>query len=514
MVLRYSYPPKSFLRGTMNRLRLAVALLLSAASLVSTAWAQNPPVAPPAGAVLDRITSLAEPGPGAWTAEQIATMNRLRDEAMKDSYAYNKLSYLTDSIGPRLSGSVQTDAAVEWVATQMRALSATVTLEKIAVPHWVRGEETGALTEWPGNLPGATQKIVLTALGNSVATPPTGLTAPVIVVTSFAELKALTTKAVRGKIVLFNVPFDKEMTAQGRGLEAYLQTAPYRVIGPSVAAKLGAVAVLVRSLGGEDLRLPHTGALLYAEGVEKIPAAAITAEDAGLLARLAGRGPVTMHLTLTPQTLPPGFSYNIIADWKGSEHPEQIVIVSGHLDSWDLGTGAIDDGAGIVTAMEAIQLLQSLNIHPRRTIRFVAWMNEEFGASGAATYGREHATEFANYVAAMESDLGCDHPTGLFLSSPALGKYLAPVGEALRPIGAAALTSVVEIPSEDLAPMIADGVPSLAPAQDSRFYFNYHHTAADTLDKVDGRYLAENAAVIAVTAYALADASIPAPRTN
>jgi carboxypeptidase Q len=184
------------------------------------------------------------------------------------------------------------------------------------------------------------------------------------------------------------------------------------------------------------------------------------------------------------------------------------------LDYWVLGTGAIDDGAGIVTAMEAIQLLQSLNIHPRRTIRFVAWMNEEFGASGAATYGREHAAEFGNYVAAMESDLGSDHPTGIFLSSPALGRYLAPVGEVLKPIGAGALKSTEEIPSEDLAPMIADGVPSLAPAQDSRFYFNYHHTAADTLDKVDKRHLAENAAVTVVTAYALADASIRAPRAK
>jgi carboxypeptidase Q len=505
---------KSLLIATMIRLRLPVLILVSAASLISTAKAQNPSVAASPNPILDRMTSLAEPGSGAWTSEQVATMNHLRDEAMKDSYAYDKLSYLTDSIGPRLTGSAQADAAVEWVATQMRALGATVTLEKTTVPHWVRGEETGMLTEWPGSVPGTTQKIVLTALGNSVATPSSGLTAPVIVVNSFTELKALTSEAVKGKIVLFNVPFDKEMTAQGNGLEAYLQVAPYRVVGPSVAAKLGAVAVLVRSLGSEDLRLPHTGATLYVEGVEKIPAAAITAEDASLLARLTKQGHVTMHLTLTPQTLPPRTSYNVIADWKGSEHPEQVVIVSGHLDSWDLGTGAIDDGSGIVTAMEAIQLLQSLNIHPRRTIRFVAWMNEEAGATGSATYGKEHAAEFGNYVGAMESDLGCDHPIGLFLSSPALAKYLAPVGEVLKQIGAGSLTSVNDVPSEDLAPMIVNGVPSLAPAQDSRFYFNYHHTAADTLDKIDKKHLAENAAVIAVTSYALADASSPTPRVK
>ena len=498
----------------MIHLRYFPVLLLSAASFVSAASAQNPLVTRPAGSLLDRIMTQAEPGSGAWTPEQIATMSRLRNEAMNDPYTYSKLAYLTDSIGPRLSGSVQADAAVEWVATQMRALGATVTLERAPVPHWVRGEEKAELTAWPGDVPGTTQKIILTALGNSVATPAAGLTAPIIVVSSFAELNALTAGEVRGKIVLFNVPFDKEMAAEGQALAAYVQVAPYRVIGPSVAAKLGAAAILVRSLGSEDLRIPHTGAVLYSEDAGKVPAAAVTAEDADLIARLTAQGPVTMHLTLTPQTLPPGTSYNVIADWKGSEHPEQVVIVSGHLDSWDLGTGAIDDGSGIVTAMETIHLLQSLNIHPRRTIRFVAWMNEEFGASGADTYGKEHATEFANHVAVMESDLGGNHPTGLFLSSSALAEYLAPVGEALKLIGAGTLTHVDQLPSEDLGPLIANGVPSLAPAQDSRVYFNYHHTAADTLDKIDKHQLAENAAVIAVTAYALADASELAPRTK
>lgn len=494
--------------------RISSLLFLLVASLFSPLLAQNPPVAAQPGSILDRVSSMAEPGTGVWTAEQIATMNRLRNAAIGDPYAYNELAYLTDTIGPRLSGSAQADAAVKRVAAEMRALGATVTLEKTVVPHWIRGEETAALVEWPGMVSGTTQKIVLTALGNSVATPPAGLIAPVLVVNTFAELKAMPAEAVKGKIVLFNLPFDKEMTAQGQGLDAYLQNAPYRLIGPSVAAKLGAAAVLVRSLGSEDLRIPHTGALRYVEGIGKVPAAAVAAEDAGLLARLAEQGPITMRLTLTPQPLPPTTSYNVIADWKGSEHPEQVVIVSGHLDSWDLGTGAIDDGAGVVTAMETIQLLQSMSIHPRRTIRFVAWMNEEFGASGAATYGKEHEAEFGKYVAVMESDLGSDHPTGLFFNSPVLKKYLAPVGEALKPIGAGTLTSIEEIPSEDLAPMMADGVPSLAPAQDSRFYFKYHHTAADTLDKVDRHSLAENAAVVAVTAYALADASTPAPRSK
>ena len=498
----------------MVRFSILLSLMVPAASLAYMAWGQSPSDVAPPGSTLARASTLADSGTGAWTAEQVATMSRLRDAALADSYAYDQLAYLTDSIGPRLAGSAQAAAAVERVASQMRALGATVSLEKTTVPHWIRGEETGALTEWPGKVPGASQKIVLTALGGSVATPADGLTAPVVVVTSFAQLNSLPAGAAKGKIVLFNRPFDKEMTAQGRGLEAYVQNAPYRYSGPSVAASVDAAAVLVRSLGSADFRLPHTGTTLYVEGARNVPAAAVTAEDAELLSRLAKQGTVTMRLTLTPQTLPPTISYNVIADWEGSEHPEEIVLVSGHLDSWDLGTGAIDDGAGVVTAMETIQLLRSMDIHPRRTVRFVAWMNEEFGASGAATYGKEHATEFATYVAAMESDVGCDHPIGLALNSPALETYLAPVGEALLPIGAGMLTSTEVFPSEDLAPMIAQGIPALAPAQDTRSYFNYHHTTADTLDKVDKHRLAENAAVIAVTVYALADAATPAPRAK
>jgi carboxypeptidase Q len=387
--------------------------------------------------------------------------------------------YLTDSIGPRLAGSPQT-AAVQWVAKEMRAAGADVSMEQTTVPHWVRGQESACLTVWPGMTPNTTQKIVITALGNSVATPDTGLVAPVVVVTSFADLQRLGPEAVKGKIVLFDRPFDKELAAEGRGLDAYILNAPYRISGASVAASAGAAAVLVRSLGSEDLRIPHTGVVLYKNGT-KIPAAAITAEDAELIARLARRGTVVMRLVLTPKTLPPATSYNVIADWKGSDHPEQVVIVSGHLDSWDLGTGAVDDGAGVVTAMETIQLLHSLGIHPHRTIRFVAWMNEENGASGAAT------------------------------GSPGLSKYLAPVAQALDPLGADTIEATEDLPSEDIAPLVEAGVPGITPAQDLRYYFNYHHTAADTLDKVNPRYLAENAAVIAVTAYALADASNPPP---
>ncbi len=486
-------------------------------AVVRTAVAQTS-ANPPSAAMQSRLAHFLDPGNGAWTAEQIANMGRLRDAATSDDYALIELRHLTDNIGPRLSGSPQAGQAVEYVAEEMRKLGATVTLEKTTVPHWVRGEETAALVEWKGMTPPSqgktTQKIILTALGGSVATPADGLTAQVVVVPSFEAFKQLPDGAVKGKIVLFNHPFDKALAAQGFGGEAYGQAVVYRGAAPSIAASAGAIAVLVRSVGGADFRLPHTGATFYDPAVQKIPAAAVTAEDADLMANLASQGPITMHLTLTPQTLPKVESHNVIADWKGTTHPEQVVIVSGHLDSWDLGTGAIDDGAGVVVSMQVIHLMQKLGLHPQRTIRFIAWMDEESGSEGAATYAEEHAGELRNHVGALESDLGCDHPTGItYAGAPALEEWLRPVAHALGPIGAALLTRGEEA-GEDVAAVVTKGVPGFTPTQDSRFYFNYHHTAADTFDKVSPRYLGENAAVMAVTAYALADAVDAAPRTT
>jgi carboxypeptidase Q len=492
---------------------LKESVLLAAALSIFTpcCLAQAPQPPPPPGPTLqDRLARMMSVGTGAWTTDQLANMERLRDAALTDPYALNELRHLTDNIGPRLSGSPQAQAAVDYVAAEMRELGADVQLEKTTVPHWVRGEEIAAVTAWPGQAAGTTQKIVLTALGGSVATSPDGITAQVLVVNNFDDARKLPAGAVKGKILLFNEIFDKRLAAQGNGLAAYGKAVAYRGGGPSVASSLGAAAVLVRSVGGADFRLPHTGATFYAPGVPKIPAAAVTAEDADLLANLAKQGPVTMHLTLTPQTLPPAPSYNVIADWKGTDHPEQIVVVSGHLDSWDLGTGAIDDGAGIVVSMEAIQLLKQLGLRPKRTVRFIAWMDEEQGGSGAQTYAQEHASDMANHIGALESDLGADHPDGITYAGPdALGDYLRPVAQILDAIGASTLTHGEEA-GEDVG--FLKGVPGFTPTQDSRFYFNYHHTAADTFDKVDPQHLGENAAVMAVVAYALADASTPAPR--
>jgi len=333
-----------------------------------------------------------------------------------------------------------------------------------------------------------------------------------VVVDDWSQLRALPEGAVKGKILLFNHKFDKELAAQGGGLNAYGGGVVYRGAGPIAGAGVGAIAVLVRSVGGADYRLPHTGLTAYAPGVEKIPAAAVTAEDADLLENLTSQGPVKLHLTLTPQSLPDVQSFNVIADWKGTEHPEQVVIVSGHLDSWDLGTGAIDDGAGVVVSMQAIHLLKELGIHPKRTVRFVAWMSEEEGSQGAAAYMADHAAEVQNHVGALESDLGADHPTGIYYAGKsALGEWLRPVAQVLDAIGAETLLYAPET-GEDINGLTEKGVPSFAPVQDNRFYFNYHHTAADTFDKVDAKHLGENAAVMTVLAYALADAGEMAPR--
>jgi len=455
--------------------------------------------------ILDRLNGMIDGGKSAWSDEQLRTMERLRDKAMKSDYAYEELRHLTDNIGPRLSGSPQAQKAVEWVADEMRKLGAEVTLEKAKVPHWVRGAETAELMEWPGQATGTKQKIVLTALGGSVATPAEGITAEVVVVDNWKELRGLAPGAVKGKILLFNHPFDKELAATGHGLDAYGQSVVYRGAGPIAGATAGAAAVLVRSAGGGDYRSPHTGATAYAPGVAKIPAAAVTAEDAELLGTLAHEGKVMMHLTLTPQTLPDADSFNVIADWKGTEHPEQVVIVSGHLDSWDLGTGAIDDGAGVAVSMAALELLKETEIRPKRTVRMIAWMSEEEGSEGAAQYLKDHASEMANHAGAIESDLGADHPTGIYYAGKTeLGQRLRPVAQVLERIGAGSLVNAPET-GEDISGLTEKGVPSFAPIQDSRFYFNYHHTAADTFDKIDQKHLNENAAIMTVLAYALAD---------
>jgi carboxypeptidase Q len=441
--------------------------------------------------------------------ELVKELESIKLSALADDYAYQQVAHLTDNIGPRPSGSLQAKAAVDYVASELRKLGLDVQLEEVKVPHWVRGTETAELVEYPGQVAGTIQKVVLAALGGSTSTPGDGINADVVVVNNFEELRALGHDQVAGKIVLFNEIFDKQKAAAGLSFVSYGEAVRYRGAGPKAAAELGAIAALVRSVGNADYRLPHTGFSAPAG----IPAGAVTAEDAALIARLSTQGKVRMHLTLTPQKLPDATSYNVIADLKGSEHPEQIVVVSGHLDSWDLGTGAIDDAAGVAVAMEAAEVLHQLGLHPKRTLRVIAWMDEESGGAGSQAYTKDHTNDFPKHVAAIECDSGASHPLGFDARINASAtELLRPVLNVLQSYGGNALQPSSYPPGADIAAMSEAGVPALGILQDGRTYFNYHHTAADTLDKIVPNELRENAASMAVMGYALANMKNPLPR--
>jgi hypothetical protein len=393
----------------------------------------------------------------------------------------------------------------------MRKVGLEVRLEPAQVSHWLRGEEKAELVEYPGQAPGTPQRVVLATLSGSSATAAAGITSDVVVVHSFDELKALGRDKVARKIILYNVVYDERKAMAGAPFEAYGEAVTYRADGAKVAEELGAAASLIRSVGGANYRLPHTGWSMQAG----IPAAALAAEDADLVDHLALQGRVRMHLTLTPQRLAETTGYNVVADLKGSEHPEQIVVVSGHLDSWDLGRGAIDDGAGVVIAMEAAEVLQRLHIRPRRTLRVIAWMDEENGGGGHDAYAKAHASELANHVAAIESDAGAGHPLGFYMKmSPEALRSLQPLVDVLRPVGATLFRAVEQSPGSDIDPLVEAGIPGIGIWQDGRHYFDYHHTAADTLDKVDPRDLKENAAAMAVMGYALAAMPEGLPRSQ
>jgi hypothetical protein len=448
-----------------------------------------------------------------YSSQTLKEMRLLQQAALSSDYAYKQAAYLCNNIGPRLTGSPQAERAVEYVADEMKKLGLEVRLQKLTVPHWVRGEEKGELIQFPGMAQGSKQKIVLTALGGSVATPPEGLSAEVIVVNNFDELNTLDREKVVGKIVLFNYKFDRQLAEAGQQGAAYGQAVAYRG-GANAASRFGAVAALNRSAGSSQNRLAHTGGMRYADDVKKIPAAAVSYEDADLIAHLASQGVVKMRLILTPQTLPDTTSYNVIADLKGSQFPEQVVIVSGHLDSWDLGTGAIDDAAGVAVAMEVVNVVKKLNLKPKRTIRFIAWMNEENGLVGGRTYAAEvkEKNKIANHFAALESDGGAGHPLGFnFKGKREAMAFFTPITQVLLSQGAG-LSHQTDGIEADISPLSELGVPAFGLWQDGRTYFNYHHTEADTLDKIVPRELAENAAVMTVLAYALANLQQPLPR--
>jgi len=456
---------------------------------------------------------------GASAAEETApdaavtsALNQISDAAMSDEWAFKRLADLCDKIGPRLSGSPQADAAVEQIAAALRAGGLTVTLQPVKVPHWVRGEEQAEIAEYPGRPSGVTQHLHLTTLGGSVATPPQGILAQALVVHSFDDLRAHAAEA-RGKIVVYDVPFNEVLAVNGRADAAYGQGVAYRAQGATAAARVGAVAALVRTVGGANYRLPHTGTMNYDPKVAKIPTAALSAEDAMWISRLAAEGPVTLKVRLLPQKLADVDSHNVLADWAGRERPEEIVVVSGHLDSWDLAQGAIDDGAGVASAMGAVHVLQSLGLHARRTIRFVGWMSEENGSAGGQAYAKLDGAALARQIAAIESDNGSGRPLGVSAHvQPESLALFEPLRSALTPLGATILDRRNGAGGSDVAYLDAAGVPTLAPIVDTRTYFDYHHSAADTLDKVDPENIRRQVAVLAMMAYFVAELPDALPR--
>lgn len=443
----------------------------------------------------------------ALTAQE-STADRLIAHALSNSESYEITAHLADKIGPRLSGSRNAARAVEWTTSKFKEWGIDVRQERVIVPHWVRGTERGRLVSHNN------QKIVLTALGGSVATTPEGITADVVEVESYEELDRLGRAGVAGKIVLYNLAMNMALVRQGDPFEAYSKAVIFRGTGATRAAQYGAVAALIRSVGSAVHRTPHTGSLRYDDKVKKIPAAAVTAEDAMLIERLLARGErVRMHLTLTPRTLPDVASANVVAEIRGRENPEEIVLIGGHLDSWDLGTGAIDNASGVSMVMDTMRTLRQLGLQPRRTVRAVLYMNEENGLRGARAYARDHAAELVRHVAAIESDAGATNPLGFrtTLSDAQRDAFLGPLLPAL-----ARLDATRFIPSEyvgaDTIPLIDAGVPGFGLITDGRHYFAYHHTAADTLDKIDRDELSRATAAFAALTWMIAEGAEAPPR--
>jgi carboxypeptidase Q len=441
-------------------------------------------VAAPAGAP-------PAPAPPAEVAAYREAAARIVDAALADDGAYRKLAHLTDFIGARLAGSPALERAVAWAVDELRAEGhENVRAEPATVPVWIRGAESAAIVR-PVERP-----IAILALGGSSATTPDGVEAPVVVVSDWAAFDALGDGA-RGKIVLFNW----KMPPYGPKGSGYGDGSKYRVDGPAKAAARGAVAALVRSVTATSLGSPHTG---MTKLDRPFPAAAVSVEDADLLARLAAAGEVRVRLKLSARTLPDAPSANVVGEIVGREHPEEIVVIGGHLDSWDVGQGAHDDGTGVVTMMQTVTVLRKLGLRPRRTIRVVLYTNEENGQKGATAYAAAHASE--RHVVALESDSGGFRPLGFGVkgADERLTQRVRVAAALLERLGP--MKVAPGFGGTDIKPLADNGVPVVGLEVDGSKYFDYHHSVADTLDKVDPKELAMDVAAVAVFAYVMADA--------
>jgi carboxypeptidase Q len=425
----------------------------------------------------------------AWIEPYRANADRLIAAATGDQFGWNRLAELSDTFGPRLSGSKNLQMAIQWAAAKMKEDGFDdVRLEPVKVPVWIRGKESLDVVE------PAARPLVMIGLGGSVATPDAGIEAEPLIVESFDALEKQAAQA-RGRIVVFNVPFT-----------SYGETVRYRSNGASRAAQYGAVAMLVRAVGPTGLRTPHTGMMTYADNQPKIPAAAISAEDASMLQRMAERGThVRLRLKMEGHFEPDADSANVVGEIRGRERPDEVVVLGGHIDSWDIGGGASDDGTGIISTWEAVRLIKKLNLKPRRTLRVVLWTNEENGVRGGAAYLARYRNDLPKHVMMLEADSGVFSPLSMGFSGgstarakvQAIASLLTKLGiDRIGPSGGGA----------DIGPSVqAGGIPSMALGGDGTRYFTIHHTPADTVERVDPSELSRASAAIAIVAYVVAD---------
>jgi carboxypeptidase Q len=420
---------------------------------------------------------------------------RLMQAALESPVTWERLGDLVDTFGPRFSGTEALEAALDWVLAAMEADGLeNVRGEPVLVPRWVRGPESAEL------ISPRPKRMDILGLGPSVPTPPEGIRAEVLVVESFADLEARAEEA-RGKIVLFDVPFT-----------SYGETVQYRSRGAVAAAEAGAVASLIRSVTPFSMNTPHTGGMRYEEGVTRIPHAALTLEDAAMLHRMQDRGE-RIEVRLTMESVDEGMvsSRNVMGEIVGREFPNEVVVLGGHTDSWDVGQGAMDDAGGVVAAWEAVRLMKELGLRPRRTVRVVGWTAEEVGIYGGEAYAEAPARTREEHVLGIESDSGVFSPLGFgFSGTDETFAIVQAIGELLEPIGAGQITRGGG--GADIGPMMERGMPGMGLSVEETRYFWYHHTNADALDKLDPDEVARCVAALAVMAYVVADLPEPLPR--
>jgi hypothetical protein len=432
--------------------------------------------------------------------------DKLIAAALADEEGLQRLQYLCDRIGNRLSGSASLERAIAWAASEMKKAGLeNVQTPPVKVPHWIRGKESADM------LAPVVKPLTMIGLGMTVGTPKDGITAEVVAVNSFDQLTALGREKVAGKIVLFNPEW-----------KGYGQTVQYRSSGASRAADLGAVAVLVRSMTGHSLQTPHTGSLGYTEGSAKIPAAALSVEDAAMIERLVRGGTsVRVRLMMEAHQEADADSHNVMGEIRGREKPEEVVVLGGHIDSWDTGQGANDDGSGIMATLQAVALIKKLGFQPRRTIRVCFWVNEENGGAGGRAYRAMVGDAVKNHVAAIEMDGGAEKPLGFGFGGGGEERIGGRRRAAIPPVSPPAFQRAVDIGKllesieggaispggggSDISPLLADGVPGFGVRTVGAHYFDWHHTDADSFDKIVPREFQLNVAALSVMSYVLAD---------